>query len=92
MSPKTSEVGFGKSLPGSGGTGGGKLLEAVNDETEVGKEPLMVRLIEDFRKNTVERNTIDRLLIDHEQWTAPTSCPGTRLFWLLRKTSPTEQI
>jgi hypothetical protein len=51
-SPNTSEAGTGSSLSGSGGTGGGKIDERVGDadETEVGSEPLIVRLIADVRK------------------------------------------
>jgi len=50
-SPKTSETGFGSSLLGNGGRGGGKGSEkaADSDETGVGTEPLIVRLITDIR-------------------------------------------
>ena len=46
-----SETGVGSSLSGNGGTGGGKLSEKVADadETGVGSEPLIVRLIADVR-------------------------------------------
>jgi len=50
-SPNTSETEGGSSLLGNGGTGGGKVSEkaADTDETGVGREPLMVRLIADVR-------------------------------------------
>ena len=51
MSPNTSGTEVGRSLSGSGGTGGRKVSEkaADADETGVGNEPLIVRLIADVR-------------------------------------------
>ena len=50
-SPNTSETGFGSSLLGNCGRGGGKGYgkAAGTDETGVGIEPLMVRLMTDVR-------------------------------------------
>lgn len=50
-SPNTSGTEVGRSLSGSGGTGGRKVSEkaADADETGVGNEPLIVRLIADVR-------------------------------------------
>lgn len=91
-SPNTSAAGVEIFLLGTRGTGGGKESKNAEDaeETEIGMEPLIVRLMTDVSHPTV--STTSDLLIDRVRWTAPTSCPGTRSFWLLRKTSQSKQV
>jgi len=89
-SPNTSETKGGRSLSGNGGTGGGKVSEkaADTDETGVGKELLIVRLIADVRiPKRCLTGAQANVLIDHGRWSVPTSCPGMRWSSLLRKTS-----
>lgn len=78
-SPNTSDMGVGSSLPGNGGTGGRKVSEkgADTDETGVGSEPLIVRLIADVRTPYFcLTSRTSHIPIDHGRWPAPTSCPG----------------
>jgi len=89
-SPNTSETVAGSSLLGNGGTGGGKVSEkmADADETGVGNEPLIVRLIADVRNPKMLPNKhTSHIPIDHGRWSVPTSCPGTHWSLPVRKSS-----